>query len=182
MEKKHIHMHLGLRKLKSVLAIFVGFWIWQLVRLFVPGLELHPIYIYIYGMLEIRESSEKTVDMGINRLRTTFVALGVGLPVLFLTAFIKGFIEPQWLQTATDLTAILLGTLLVLCVAEWAGCKTLCGLAAAIFIILMVAHSDGEPLTYSLLRSAQTIIGIFTAWLINVRLFPYTGPKKEDKK
>lgn len=182
MEKKMIHMHLGMRKLKSILAIFVGFWLWQLVRLFVPGLELHPIYIYIYGVLEIRESSEKTVDMGLNRLKTTFVALGVGLPVLFLTVFIKGYIGPHWLQVTADLVAILAGTLLVLCVAEWVGCKTLCGLAAAIFIILMVAHSDGEPLTYSLLRSAQTIIGIFTAWLINVRLFPYSGPKKEEKK
>ena len=27
--------------------------------LFVPGLEVHPIFIYIYGMMEIRETSEK---------------------------------------------------------------------------------------------------------------------------
>ena len=86
-----------------------------------------------------------------------------------------------FLSYAKKLTAmLLLGTLIVLSIAEWAGCKTLCGLAAAIFIILMVAHSDSEPLTYSLLRSAQTVIGIFIAWLINVKIFPYHGPKKEE--
>ena len=178
--EKHLHVHLGMRKLKSLLAIFVGFWLWQLVRLFMPGLEMHPIYIYIYGVLEMRETSEKTVNMGLNRLKTTFVALGVGLPVLFLTAFIKDFIHTQWILTAVDLTMLLAGTLLVLLAAEWAGCKTLIGLAAAIFIILMVSHSDREPLAYSLMRSAQTIAGIFVAWLINVKLFPYHGPKKED--
>ena len=178
MEK--LHLHFGQRKLKSLLVIFVGFWVWQLIRLFVPGLELHPIYIYIYGVLEMRETSEKTVDMGKNRLKTTFVALGVGLPVLFLTAFIKSFFSADWLLIAIDVAMLLLGTLIVLSIAEWAGCKTLCGLAAAIFIILMVAHSDSEPLTYSLLRSAQTVIGIFIAWLINVKIFPYHGPKKEE--
>jgi len=176
---KHL-LHIGLRKMKSVLAIFVGFWIWQLIRLFVPDLEVHPIYIYIYGVLEMRETSEKTVDMGKNRLKATFTALGIGLPILLLTEFLKGFVDAQWLLVGMDLAAILLGTLVVLCVAEWVGCKALCGLAAAIFIILLVAHSDGEPITYSILRSAQTVIGIFIAWLINVKLFPYPGKKKKE--
>ena len=56
--------HVGFRKVKSVLAIFVGFWFWQLLRLFFPALEAHPIFIYIYGMIEIRDTSEKTVDFG----------------------------------------------------------------------------------------------------------------------
>lgn len=175
-------VHIGLRKMKSVFAIFVGFLVWQLIRLIVPGLEVHPIYIYLYGMLEIRETSEKTINMGMNRLKTTFVALGVGLPILFFTVFVKGFIETQWLLIAVELTMILLGSLVVLCVAELAGCKTLCGLAAAIFIILLVSHSDREPLTYSILRSSQTIIGISIAWLINVKLFPYPRPPKKERK
>ena len=35
--------HVGLRKVKSLIAIFAGFWIWQLVRLAFPDLEVHPI-------------------------------------------------------------------------------------------------------------------------------------------
>jgi hypothetical protein len=180
-DKKHLP-HVGLRKWKSILAILAGFCLWQLIRIFVPGLELHPIYIYIYGMLEMRESSEKTVDMGKMRLKATFTALGLGLPILLLTAYIKSYVQPEWALITIDLTAILLGTLFVLCVAEWVGCKTLCGLSAAIFIILLVAHSDGEPITYSILRAAQTVIGIFIAWLINVKLFPYPSPRRKEKK
>ena len=178
-EKKHLP-HVGLRKWKSLLAIFVGFWVWQAIRLVVPGLEVHPIYIYMYGVLEMRETSEKTVDMGKTRLKSTFTALGIGLPLLLLTELIKSFVEPQWALVGIDLTALLFGTLLVLCVAELVGCKALCGLTAAIYIILQISHSDSEPITYSILRAAQTVIGIFIAWLINVKLFPY--PKRPKKK
>lgn len=64
----HMHPHVGMRKVKSILAIFCGFCLWQLIRLFVPGLEVHPIFIYIYGMMEIRETSEKTKENGKMRI------------------------------------------------------------------------------------------------------------------
>lgn len=171
--------HIGMRKVKSLLAVFAGFWIWQLIRLAVPGLELHPIYIYIYGIIEIRDSSEKTLDFGKLRIKCTFTALGLGLPLLFLNTYLQSIIPLAWADIAVELAIILLGTLLVLVVAEKVGCRVFCGLAAAIFVILIVSQSDGEPWTYSLLRAAQTLIGVFIAWLINVKLFPYAGPKKE---
>lgn len=108
--------HIGKRKMKSVLAVFIGFCVWQLIRLFVPGLEVHPIYIYIYGIIEMRDSSEKTVNFGKLRIKATFTALCVGLPFLLLSVYLQSF-----------------------------------------------------------LRSVQTIIGVFVAWLINVKLFPYSG-------
>ena len=60
---EHHLPHIGMRKVKSVLAIFAGFCLWQLLRLVIPGLETHPILIYIYGMIEIRETSEKPRTM-----------------------------------------------------------------------------------------------------------------------
>lgn len=170
--------HIGLRKGKSVLAVFVGFWVWQLIRLFVPALELHPIYIYIYGIIEMRDSSDKTVNFGKRRIKATFVALGIGLPLLFLNSYLNFIVSLEWVNIAIDLGVILIGILLVLCVAEWTGCANFCGLAAAILVILLVSHSDSEPLYYSLLRSVQTIIGVFIAWLINVKLFPYPNINK----
>lgn len=170
--------HIGLRKVKSLLAIFVGFWIWQLVRVFFPGLEVHPIFIYIYGVIEIRGTSEKTVELGSLRIRATFVAIAIALPLIALQIFLQGLIEPQWGRIGVELTLLLLGTLVALTVAEKAGCKTLCGLAAVYLIVLMVSHADGERYLYSVLRACQTILGVFVAWLINVKLFPYpTKPK-----
>lgn len=172
--------HIGLRKLKSVMAVFVGFWLWQLIRVFVPRLEVHPIYIYIYGIIEMRETSDKTVNLGTLRIKATFTALGIGLPLLFLNVFLKSLTQIDWLKIAIELGVILVGVMIVLCVAEVVGCRNFCGLAASIMVILLVSRSDNEPLSYSLLRSIQTLMGVFIAWLINVKLFPYPGRKKEN--
>ena len=174
------HMpHIGLRKLKSLLAVFLGFWIWQLVRVFLPGLEVHPIFIYIYGLIEIRDTSEKTVDFGVRRIKSTFVAIAVGLPILALSEFLKNQWSGEIIHTTIEMALLLLGVLLTLLLAEKVGCKTFCGLAAAIFIILMVSHDDDERYIYALFRSFQTVAGVFIAWLVNVKWFPYHG--KEEK-
>lgn len=172
--------HIGMRKVKSVLAIFVGFWVWQLIRLVVPGLEVHPIYIYIYGLIEMRETSEKTVSFGKLRIKATIVALAIGVPLLFLSDYLKSLTQLEWLQIAINLGLVLIGSLIVLCVAEVVGCKSFCGLAAAIMIIMLISHTINEPFYYALLRSGQTIIGVSVAWLINVRLFPYPGKKSTE--
>jgi len=176
-ERLHHLPHIGLRKIKSVLAIFVGFWIWQLIRLIVPGLEVHPIYIYIYGLIEMRETSEKTVSFGKLRIKSTVVALAVGVPMLFLCDYLQSLTDLQWLQIGIQVSFVLVGALIVLCVAEVVGCKTFCGLAAAILIILLISRTINEPFYYALLRSGQTVIGVSVAWLINVKLFPYHGKK-----
>ena len=170
--------HIGMRKVKSVLAIFVGFWIWQLIRLFAPSLEVHPIYIYIYGLLEVRESSAKTVDFGKLRIKSTVVALLVGLPMLLVCDGLRSLTQTPWILHAIELGLVLVSVLLVLCVAELIGCKSFCGLAAAIVIILLISHTINEPLIYAVLRSSQTVIGVSVAWLINVKLFPYPGKAK----
>ena len=181
MENKHSKQfpHVGQRKLKSVLAIFIGFWLWQLIRLFFPELEVHPIYIYIYGILEMRDSSEKTTDMGKRRIKATFVAIGVGLPCLVLMDLARLPVKAAWLHTGIELFFLLFGVLICLIIAEKAGCTVLCGLAAAIYVILLVSHADDHRYIYSILRAIQTILGVFLAWLINVKLFPYPRiPKK----
>ena len=75
---------------------------------------------------------------------------------------------------------ILVGVIVVLCAAESVGCKNFCGLAAAILVILLVSHSEEEPMVYALMRSSQTVIGVGVAWLINVKLFPYYGKPKDS--
>ena len=169
--------HVGFRKIKSVLAIFVGFWFWQLMRLIFPELEVHPIFIYIYGMIEIRDTSEKTVDFGKKRIKSTFTALGVGIPSMILLEALKGIAPEGWLHIALELAIIIGGVLLTLEVAQKVGCKAFCGLAAAIFIVLLVSYTTDRVFVYALLRCVQTIAGVFIAWLLNVKIFPYHGKK-----
>lgn len=181
-KRRRLLPHIGLRKLKSLLAIFVGFWLWQVVRIFFPGLEVHPLYIYFYGVLEIRDSSEKTVDLSKARLKATFVGLGVGLPLLALCEFLKSLAPADWFHIAVELSLLMIGVLISLIIAEKIGCKTFCGVAAIIFALLLVAHQDNERYIYSILRAFQTILGIAVAWLINVKLFPYPRKPKPEKK
>lgn len=165
--------HIGMRKVKSIIAIFAGFCLWQTLRLFLPELEVHPIFIYIYGMIEIRETSEKTKDYGRMRILATFTAIGVGLPVMFLTDWIKPMLTEIWMHTWLEIGLLMAGALLVLCVAEWVKCRVYCGLAAAIYMILMISHFESSMYLYSIMRAFQTIIGVSIAWIINVKLFPF---------
>lgn len=180
----HPHMpqlpHVGKRKMKSLLAVFIGFWLWQAVRLAFPSLEVHPLYIYIYGIIEMRENSEKTMNMGKRRIKATFIALSVGVPTLLVVSEIKKVLAEQW-HTTLEISVILGGVLLILELAEKAQCKTHCGLASVIFIILVVSHAEDDMMIYAVLRAVQTLGGVFVAWLINVKLFPYPPRPKEER-
>ena len=173
-QEHHLHPpHIGMRKIKSILAIFTGFCLWQILRIFIPGLEVHPIFIYICGMIEIRETSDKTMDYGRMRIMATFTAILIGLPIMLLTDWISPKLAETGLKTLLEITVLILGALLVLCVAELVKCRVYCGLAAAIYMILMISHFDSSMYLYSIMRAFQTIIGVSIAWFINVKLLPY---------
>lgn len=175
--QKGPHLHIGRRKLKSIFAMFLGFCFWQLLRLLVPGLEPHPLFIYIYAMMEIRESSEKTRVSGKKRILATLIAIGVGLPFLLLTDLLRSMPQVVWKSGWYEIVILLTGTLAVLCAAEWANCRDYCGLAASIAVILMISHFESSVYLHSLMRAVQTIVGVSIAWLVNVKLFPYPATK-----
>lgn len=168
-----LHPHIGMRKIKSILAIFVGFCLWQTLRLFLPGLEVHPIFIYIYGMIEIRETSEKTKDYGRMRIMATFTAILVGFPIMLLHDWLAPKISSVRVKTGIEIIILIFGALAVLCIAEFVKCRIYCGLAAAIYMILMLSHFENSVYLYSIMRAFQTIIGVSIAWFINVKLLPY---------
>ena len=178
-QELHHHPHVGMRKIKSLLAVFTAFWVWQPVRLFFPDMEVHPIFIYIYSLIEIRDTSEKTVDLGRARIKATFVALMIGLPMIALSEILKQNLEQSWMHIATELAILLVGILITLVVAEELGCNAYCGLAAAIYIILTVYHANDERYLYAVLRASQTVVGVFIAWVINVKLMPYPSKNEE---
>ncbi len=169
----HGSIHIGMRKIKSVLAVFVSFWLWQGVRIFFPELEVHPLFTYIYCVIEMRDSSEKTTDLGKKRIMATFTALGTGLPILALMNYLTSFWEVEWINIGIEFALILFGVLITLMIAEKAGCKTYCSLAVAIFTVIVVSLGEQNVYLYAILCALQTIAGVFVAWLINVKLFPY---------
>ena len=175
--RENHHLHIGRRKLKSIFAMFLGFCFWQLLRLVLPELETHPLFIYIYAMIEIRESSKKTKENGKKRIWATLIAIGVGMPFLLLTDLLRNTEHMMWEKGWLEIVILLAGTLAVLCVAEWANCRDYCGLSASIAVILIISHFESSVYLRSLMRAVQTVVGVSIAWLVNVKLFPYPATK-----
>jgi len=175
---EHSCLHIGMRKVKSLIAIIIGFCIWQTIRLFFPDLEAHPLYIYVYSFLEVRDTSEKTKTLGMQRIRATLVGIALGLPMLILRIWLHSRFESEGLLIVLDLAMVLVGVLAALQIAPRFRCGAMTGIAAVVYIILLMYHADDGRYLYALLRASQTLIGVFVAWLVNVRLFPYNGKKE----
>lgn len=175
------YTHIGMRKWKSVLAIFISFCLWQLIRLAFPDLEVHPIYMYVYSLVEIRDTSEKTISFAGMRIKANICAFLVGLPLLAIMDLLRIYVPAGWIFSLIEILFILLGTIITITVAQAIGCKTFCGIAAIIFIILTVSHFDDGRYIYCLLRASQTLLALFIAWVLNVKLFPYPAKEKQDE-
>ena len=166
--------HIGLRKVKSLISLCVAFTVWQLLRLMIPfDLDVHPLFAYIYAIIEIRETPEKTRQFSLYRIKVTLIGLVMGLTLLPISVYFWNAIPDEMLSALADIGLILIGTLVSISLAELWDCKNLCGLAAAIFIICMVRdrNADTNIYLYAVLRVVQTFVGVFAAWLVNTYFF-----------
>ena len=161
-------LHIGMRKVKSLLALFLSFAVWQLIRVLLPVLEAHPVFAYVYSVIEIRETPEKTKKFGKLRIKATFIGLFVGLVFITLSVFITSYIETEMWHVLTEFLIILIASLVSLLIAENAKCENFCGIAAIIAIICMVSHTEQDIYLYAVMRVVQTLIGVFSAMLINL--------------
>ena len=167
-EGVYMKLHIGMRKVKSLIALAVTFIIWQLIRVFLPMLEAHPIFAYIYSVIEIRETPDKTKKFGKLRIKATFIGLIVGLVFITLSTFVTSTINGEMWHLLTELLFVLLATLISLLIAENSKCENFCGIAAIIAIICMVSHNEEDIYLYAIMRVVQTLIGVFSAMFINV--------------
>lgn len=160
-------VHVGMRKGKSLIALVVSFVIWQLIRIFLPVLEPHPLFAYIYSVMEIRETPEKTIKFGKLRIKATLIGLAVGLIFITISVFTSSKIEGEMWRLFAELLLILCATLLSLVLAEITKCESLCGVAAIITIICMVSRNEKDIYLYAIMRVVQTLIGVFSATITN---------------
>jgi uncharacterized membrane protein YgaE (UPF0421/DUF939 family) len=171
---------IGMRKIKSLLAVLFSFLFWQVIRIFISSLDLHPGFAYIYSIIEMRDSSDKTIIFGFRRIKATFLGLVLGLSFIFLSNYFRTIMTNTLLQVTSDILLISVGIILALCLAELLGCKNFCGVASTIFVICFVWHTDHNRYFYAIMRVIQTLLGVFSAWLLNAKIFPYPKHKDED--
>lgn len=160
-------LHIGMRKIKSLLAVILSFLIWQSIRIVFTKIEIHPIFAYIYAIIEMRENPEKTINFGKLRIKATLIGLVIGLIFVTISIMLSSKVNNVWIQTMIEFVLILLAVLIALSVGEIAGCKNFCGIAAIITVICMVSHSDEDRYLYAVMRVLQTLIGVFSAAVVN---------------
>lgn len=169
---------IGMRKIKSILALVLCFLLWQLLRIFLPGLDIHPGFAYIYAVVEMRDAVEKTRLFGMRRIRATLVGLCVGLLFIALEGMIFPAIGNDILRILTELLLICVGVLLTLTMAQMTKCENFCGVAAIIFVICLVWHVDENRYLYAVTRTLQTMLGVLAAWIVNAKVTPVTENKE----
>ncbi len=174
--------HVGMRKLKSLMAVAVSFVIWQIIRIFVPQLEEHPIFAYIYAIIEMRDTLEKTKTFGLLRIKATFVGLIVGLAFVSLSVKLCSYTDVAAYHILIDFGLVLVATLISLVVAELTNCASFCGIAAIISVICIVSHSDTDRYLYATMRVFQTLLGVFSAFLINALVRKKSADNKPEEK
>ena len=172
---------IGMRKIKSLLAVALSFALWQVVRIWFPEFHVHPLFCYMYAVIEMRDSVEKTRQFGKLRIKATLLGLAVGLSALPLSTRYGTYAGQGAAFVLADLAIILLGILVTLWLAELVRCENFCGIAAIIFVICLVRDRDTHinMYLYAILRVFQTLLGVFCAWVVNAFVCPY--PKKESR-
>jgi len=174
---KHALPGIGMRKVKSLLAVSLSFVIWQVVRIWLPQLEVHPLFGYVYSIIEMRDSAEKTKTFSKRRIKATLLGLAMGLSALPISVRYGAYAGEGVVFLLTDMAIILLGILVTLWLAELLRCENFCGIAAVIFVICLVRDRNAAVniYLYAILRVCQTLLGVFSAWAVNTRLLPYPG-------
>ena len=172
-------LHIGMRKFKTLLTLVIGFSIWQILRIFFPGLEVHPLFTYAYGILEIRDTSEHTKTFSIQRLKANAAAFATALLLMPLQILLHKHFTGTGLALL-DLALILVAVLIALSIVERLRCGGMSGLSAVYCIIILIFYNGSDPYLYALLRASQTLIGVAVAYLVNVVLLPY--PSRKQKK
>lgn len=157
------HFHIGMRIVKTVLAVFVCS-----ILGWLRGETA--FFSMIAAVLCMQKSTEKTLTTSFNRVIGTAVGGAYGVIVLFL--------ETQFrLQRILPLFYLIVSLMLIPVILTATGIKkpSVAAFACVVFLSTTVYHvGDADPYTYALNRMLDTVIGIVVALIVNLAM---PGPK-----
>ena len=157
------HFHIGMRIVKTVLAVFVCS-----ILGWLRGETA--FFSMIAAVLCMQKSAEKTLTTSFNRVIGTAVGGAYGVIVLLL--------ETQFnLQRVPPLFYLVVSLMLIPVILTTIGIKkpSVAGFACVVFLSTTVYHvGDADPYTYALNRMLDTVIGIVVALIVNLAM---PGPK-----
>lgn len=168
--EEHYHVHIGMRMIKTVIAILVcGLigWVREGSMAF---------FSMIAAIMCIQKSTEATIKNSFNRVIGTAIGGAFGVVVLFLETHlhIQRFLPAYILVISLMLIPIMVTTLAI-------HKPTVTGFSCIVFLSVTVYHvTDASPYAYAMDRLLDTILGIIVALVINLAM-PGTVPIKTDE-
>lgn len=166
--EEHYHIHVGMRIIKTALAVFIcGLIGWLRDR---DGFNF---FSMIAAIICIQKSTEATIKTSFNRAVGTAIGGAYGVALLFVeTKVHMQRIMPIYLfVVALMIIPIIVTTLYI-------HKPTTTGFTCIVFLSVAVYHvSDASPFNYAINRLLDTIIGIVVALIINLAM-PGAAPIK----
>lgn len=143
----------GMRNLKTALAVFICIIISQLLQL------EYPFYAVIATIIAMENSVTNSYTVGKNRMMGTLVGAAIG--------FVFAWIDPH----SAVYSAI--GIVIVIYICNLLKWNKSISIASIVFLAIMLNLRPGEsPFLYGMHRVADTLIGISVAVLVNYLVFP----------
>ena len=160
--EEHYHFHIGMRIIKTALAVLVcGLIGWLRDR---DGLSF---FSMLAAVICIQKSAEATIKNSFNRAVGTAVGGAFGVAVLFMET--KLHTQELFLPLYILICSVLIIPIIVTTLAIHKPSVT--GFSCIVFLSVAIYHvGDASPYTYALNRMLDTLIGIVVALIINLSM------------
>ena len=169
--EEHYHIHVGMRIIKTALAVFIcGLIGWLRGEM--------TFFSMIAAVICIQKSTEATIKNSFNRVVGTAVGGAFGVALLFVETqvHLQEVFLPLYILVCSLLIIPIIVTTLIM------HKPTVTGFSCIVFLSVAIYHvGDASPYTYAVNRLLDTIIGIIVALIINLAM-PGTAPIKSEER
>ena len=172
--EEHYHIHIGMRIIKTALAVFIcGVIGWLRER---DGLNF---FSMIAAVICMQKTAEATIRNSFNRVIGTAVGGAFGVAVLFVETqlHLQELFMPLYILVCSVLIVPIIVTTLII------HKPTVTGFTCIVFLGVVIYHvGDASPYAYAMDRLLDTIIGIIVALIINLTMPGATPMKPAEEK
>lgn len=145
-------MKIGMRTIKTAIAVALSVFICQLFKL------TSPFFAGIAAIITMQSTVVNSFEIGKNRMLGTVFGAFIGL--------VGSLIAPE------NPIAIGIGIIIIITICNFLGWKKPISIATIVFLSIMLVQKDGSRLHYSVYRTIDTFVGIIIGVLINYFIVP----------
>lgn len=160
---KIIPMNIGLRTIKTALAVTISLFLSQLLNL------EYPYFVAMTAIISMDKTARLSINMGRNRVIGTLIGALIG--ILFAT-----------IDHGNPLLAGL-GILIIILISNKLNLPGSITVGSFVFVAIMVhISSDVSPFFYGLHRTLDSLFGALIAFVVNISVMPGYSVKRLNEK